>query len=78
MHTLFSLAKSQKETNMEIVKLSDNQSKELKLIVSAGKIDYKEIDGRAVRALSRLGFVKVTENSKGKFVIATAKGKKLS
>ena len=63
---------------METMKLSDNQSKNLKFIVGAGKIDYKEIDGRAVRALSRLGLVKVTENSKGKFVIATAKGKKLN
>ena len=60
------------------VKLSDNQSKNLTQIVGAGKIDYKEIDGRAIRALSRLGLVKVMKNSKGTFVIATAKGKKLN
>lgn len=60
------------------VKLSDNQSKNLKDIVCSGRINYTEVDGRAIRALSRLGLVKVTENSKGKFVEATAKGKKLN
>lgn len=59
-------------------KLNDNQVKTLRYILDAGTIDYQEIDGRAVRALSSRGFVKVTENKRGKFVTATAKGKKLS
>jgi predicted transcriptional regulator len=67
-----------KETIMDTVKLTENQIENLNQIVNAGKVDYKDVDGRAVRALSARGLVKVTENSKGTFVTATAKGKKLN
>jgi hypothetical protein len=61
---------------MEIMKLNDNQARTLDNIVNTGKIDYKELDGRAVRALSLRELVKVTENRKGTFVVPTAKGRK--
>jgi predicted transcriptional regulator len=67
-----------KETIMDTVKLTENQIENLNQIVNAGKVDYKDVDGRAVRALSARGLVKVTENSKGTFVTPTAKGKKLN
>ena len=63
---------------MDTLKLTDNQSKTLTNIVATGKVDYRELDGRAIRALSSRGLVKVTENRNGKFVVPTAKGRKLN
>lgn len=63
---------------MDTVKLSNRQSETLDNVVNTGKIDYKELDGRSVRALEARGLVKVAESKKGTFVTATAKGKKLN
>jgi hypothetical protein len=63
---------------MDIVKLTENQNKNLKAVIGAGKADIKELDARSVNALEARGLVKVASNSKGTFVTATAKGKKLN
>lgn len=63
---------------MDTVKLTQKQNKNLAQVVSTGKTNYKDLDGRSVRALAIRGLVKVTENKKGVFVTATAKGKKMN
>ena len=63
---------------MDIVKLTDRQKQTLGIVVNEGTIDYREIDGRSVRALANRGLVKLTENKRGTIVTPTAKGKKLN
>ena len=61
---------------MENLELTIRQGETLDNVVNTGKIDYKELDGRSVRALANRGLVKVTETRKGTFVTPTAKGRK--
>jgi hypothetical protein len=57
--------------------LNKDQTSTLRDIVKIGKADFTKFDGRTIRALSVREFVKVTENRNGKFVVPTAKGRKI-
>lgn len=64
-------------TATQNISINDKQSDALKAIVKTGKQVVKgNFDIRTVGALEARGLVKTSENSKGLFVIATAKGKK--
>lgn len=56
--------------------LNDNQKEVLAGIIKCGKAETKSFHTGTLKALDSRGFVKFTENKKGKFVQATAKGKK--
>lgn len=57
--------------------ISASQEKVLKTIVEAGgRIETKGFNGNTLKAFSNRGWVKLTESKKGRFVQATAKGKK--
>jgi hypothetical protein len=61
----------------EIVIINEAQKDALKVIVK-GRVNIEEagLDKRTINALERRELVKITENSKGLFAAATAKGKK--
>jgi len=58
------------------IELTATQQKVLAAVITAGKTPAQDFDGRAVRALASRGLVKVSATKTGKFVRATAKGKK--
>jgi predicted transcriptional regulator len=63
---------------MQTIQINEKQTDTLKSIVKTGKVNVIEanLDKRTVNALETRGLVKKSENKKGLFVIATAKGKK--
>ena len=63
---------------MQTVNINEKQTDTLKSIVKSGKMNVIEakLDKRTINALETRGLVKKSENKKGIFVIATAKGKK--
>lgn len=63
---------------MQTPVLNEKQTKALKNIIAAGTANYGDFDGRAIRALKGRELVKVKKNSKGVFVMATAKGRKFA
>lgn len=56
--------------------LNDNQKEVLAGIIKCGKAETKAFHTGTLKALDNRGLVKLTENKKGRFVQATAKGKK--
>lgn len=60
-----------------MTEITKSQEKTLKTLIKDGKSDAKAFNGNTIKALASRGFVKTTENKKGVFVIATAKGKKI-
>jgi len=58
------------------ISINEKQTSVLKTIVAVGPTPTENYDKRVLGALGRKEFVKVSENKKGSFVRATAKGKK--
>jgi len=57
-------------------RMTEAQTKALSAIIAAKKIPEDEVDGRCMRALTRMGYVTTVKMAKGVFVRATAAGRK--
>lgn len=57
-------------------KLTKAQTKALSAIIAGKKVPEGDVDGRSMRALTRLGYVTTVKMAKGVFVKPTAAGRK--
>lgn len=60
----------------QTTKLTKAQSKTLSAIIAGKKVPEGDVDGRSLRALTRLGFVTMAKQAKGVYVKPTTAGKK--
>jgi len=57
--------------------LTKAQITALSAVIAGKKVPEGDVDGRSLRALTRLGFVTTVKQAKGIFVKPTAKGRKV-